>query len=88
MADQEWDPDDVVPHLPDILVTMAVCRRLLADALTEVRPFGLNFRALADTTDAIDALAYHLTGQRNFYGLADPGDACFPLRPLPRDMLS
>ena len=88
MADQEWDPDDFVPHLPDILLTMAVCRRLLADAQTEVRPLGPSFRALGETTAAIDALAYHLTGQRGFFGLADPGDASFPIPPPRRDLLS
>ena len=84
MAGQDWD-HDVVPHLPDLLVSMAECRRRLADAVTEVRPFGPSYRALSEATDAIDALAHHLTGQRGFLGLADPCDASVP---HPLDMLS
>ena len=84
MAGQAWD-HDVVPHLPDLLVSMAECRRRLADAVTEVRPFGRSYRALSDATDAIDALAHHLTGQRGFLGLADSRDVSVP---HPPDMLS
>ena len=64
--------DDGVPHLPDLLVTLAECRRRLADAQTEVMPFGRSFYALGETADAIDALAHHLTGQRGFLDLARP----------------
>lgn len=87
MAGQAWD-HDVVPHLPDLLVSMAQCRRRLADAVTEVRPFGPSFQALSETTNAIDALAHHLTGQPGFLGLADPDDASLPLPPHARDMVS
>ena len=80
MTDQDRLPDDPVPHLVDLLLAMAVCRRRLADAQTEVRPFGPNFRAIGETTAAIDALARRLTGQRDFFGPPDPGDASMPLQ--------
>lgn len=73
MAEQSRD-HDIVPDLPDLLVGMAECRRRLADAVTEVRPFGPSFRALSEAADALDVLAHHLTGQRGFLGLADPPD--------------
>lgn len=79
MTDQERNPDDPVPHLVDLLLAIAVCRRRLADAQTEVRPFGPNFRAIGETTAAIDALARRLTGQRDFFGPPDPRDASVPL---------
>ena len=83
MAERARD-HDVVPDLPDLLGGMAECRRRLADAITEVRPFGASFRALSEATDALDALAHHLTGQQGFLGLAEPRDVSHHLP----DMLS
>ena len=53
MAGQAWDRDDSVPDLPDLLVSMAACRRRLADAVPEVRPVGSRYHALAAATAAI-----------------------------------
>ena len=70
MAERARERTDFVPHLPDLLVSVGQCWRTIRDTQTEVDPFGRNFSALEEARVSLDALAYELTGQRGFFGLA------------------
>ena len=75
MADRARQRADFIPHLPDLIVSLAGCRRAIRDAQTEADPFGRSFAALEEAGAALDTLAHHLTGQSGFLALVDTAAA-------------
>ncbi len=59
---------DRIPDAADLLVAMGQFRRRVADATTEVRPFGAAHHALSVVTAAIDSLGVFMTGSREPFG--------------------
>ena len=56
MADRARQRADFIPHLPDLIVSLAGCRRAIRDAQTEADPFGRSFAALEEAGAALDTL--------------------------------
>ena len=71
MAPRARAQTDFVPHLPDLLVSVAKCWRSIRDSQTEVDPFGVSYGVLDEARAGLETLAHHLTGQRGFLALGD-----------------
>ena len=70
MARSTARQSDFIPHLPDLILSIAECWRMVRDAQTEVDPFGRSFEALGEARASLESLAYHCTGQTGFLALA------------------
>ena len=82
MAQRERAQTDFVPHLPDLLVSVAGCWRSIRDSQTEVDPFGASYEALSEARTSLETLAYHLTGQHGFFALRDAVAPIVPREPV------